>query len=104
MNQQLSQPAAKVDLRRHMPETAKWVADRRMEFGKAHVDDCLRRALKGEAGCFYAIERGQFLGTPFPAAHPIAKDQDLVVMVGASFAAFIATPQVQASCGTGDAA
>ncbi len=81
------------DLRHDMPETAKWVAERRTELGKAHVDHCIRRAIKGEAGFFYAIERGHFLGTPFPASHPVAADQKFAVMVGAAFAAFIAEPE-----------
>ena len=34
MSQQASQPAARVDLRQHMPETAKWVDQKRQELGK----------------------------------------------------------------------
>jgi hypothetical protein len=92
MNQQPSQSAAKVDLRQHMPETARWVAEKRVAFGKDFVNDCIRRSLQGEEGLFYAIERGHVLGTPFPATHIIAHDQQFALMTGCSFAAFMVEP------------
>lgn len=92
MSQQPSQAGAKFDLRQQTPETSKWGDGKRIEFGKDYVNDCIRRALKGEAGLFYAMERGHVLGTPFPATHPIAKDQDYAITMGCSFAGFIATP------------
>ena len=94
MNQQASQPAAKVDLRQNMPETAKWVDEKRREHGAAFVNGCIRRAMKGEPGFFYAIERGHVLGTPFPPTHPVAQDQQYAVTYGCTFAGFIATPDV----------
>lgn len=92
MTQPASQPAARIDLRQQMPETAKWVDERRQEFGAGHVNACIRRAIKGEAGLFYAFEHGHVLGTPFPPTHPIAADQNFAVMTGCQFAAFIAMP------------
>ncbi len=92
MSRPASQPAAKLDLRTQMPETAEWVDTKRAEYGAEHVNDCIRRALKGEAGRFYAFERGHILGTPFPATHPIAEHQALAVKLGCSFAGFIAEP------------
>lgn len=92
MSQQPSQPAAKVDLRSQMPETAKWVDEKRKEHGAAFVNGCIRRALAGEPGFFYAFERGHVLGTPFPATHVLAKDQQYAVSMGCTFAGFIATP------------
>lgn len=92
MSQPASQPAAKLDLRQHMPETAKWVEAKRQELGAEHVNGCIRRAMKGEPGLFYAMERGHVLGTPFPSTHPIAADQALAVQLGCTFAGFIATP------------
>jgi len=92
MSQQASQPAARVDLRQHMPETAKWVDQKRQELGAEFVNGCIRRALKGEPGLFYALERGHVLGTPFPATHPIADSQTYAITMGCSFAGFIATP------------
>ena len=83
---------SKLDLRKQMPMTAEWVEARRAEFGKPFVDDCIRRALKGEAGRFYAIEGGHVLGTPFPATEPMAHWQDYAVVCGVRFAGFIASP------------
>jgi predicted DNA-binding protein YlxM (UPF0122 family) len=40
--------------------------------GRGFVDECIKRALAGEAGYFYAMEGGHVLGTPFPAGEPIA--------------------------------
>lgn len=88
----MNQPAHRTDMRLQMPETLKWVEARRLEFGKAHVNDCIKRAMAGEAGLFYALERGHVVGTPFPATHPIAPDQASAVLLGCTFAGFIAQP------------
>ena len=93
MSTQPSQSAARFDLRQQMPETSKWVDRKREELGKAFVNDCIRRAMAGEPGLFYAMERGHVLGTPFPATHPIAMQQDIAVAVGCTFAGFIADPE-----------
>jgi hypothetical protein len=95
MSQQPSQAGAKFDLRQQMPETSKWVDAKRVELGKEYVNDCIRRALKGEPGLFYALERGHVLGTPYPATHPIADSQNYAITMGCSFAGFIATPATQ---------
>lgn len=92
MNQRAGQAGGRVDLRQQMPETAKWVEDKRREWGADHVNACIRRALKGEPGLFYALERGHVLGTPFPATHPIDQWQRHAVCTGSEFAAFIAEP------------
>lgn len=92
MNETASQGSQRPDMRQQMPETAKWVEARRVEYGAAHVNACIRRALKGEPGHFYAMEGGFVLGTPFPATHPVAADQEYAVMMGCTFAAFLAAP------------
>ena len=92
MNQTTSQPAAKLNLRQDMPATAKWVDEKRQELGADYVNGCIRRAMKGEPGFFYALERGHVLGMPFPATHPIAEWQNYAIVNGCSFAGFIATP------------
>jgi len=92
MSEATSQGAQRPDMRQQMPETAKWVEARRTEYGAAHVNACIRRALKGEPGYFYAMEAGFVLGTPFPATHPVAADQEFAVMMGCTFAAFMVTP------------
>lgn len=92
MNQPAGQRAQKMDLRLQMPETAAWVEARRHEWGADHVNGCIRRALKGEPGLFYAMEAGHVLGTPFPATHPISEWQSHALVTGTQFAAFMATP------------
>jgi hypothetical protein len=64
----MSKTASKVDLRQQMPETAKWIEERRGEWGKAHVNECIRKAMTGEANQFYAMEAGHVVGTPFATA------------------------------------
>ncbi|OGB26204.1 MAG: hypothetical protein A3I66_00700 [Burkholderiales bacterium RIFCSPLOWO2_02_FULL_57_36] len=99
MNQQPRQPAARVDLRQQMPETAKWVEVKRKEWGAEYVNACIRRSLKGEPGYFYAMEAGHCLGAPFSATHPIAAEQNYALLMGCTFAVFMATPTPGASNG-----
>lgn len=81
--------------RNAMPMTAAFVDRKRGEWGARHVNDCIRQANEGKPGFFYAIEGGRVLGTPFPAGHAIADWQARAVLWGASFAAFMATPEDQ---------
>jgi hypothetical protein len=77
-----------------MPMTAEWVDRKRAEYGAAHVNDCIKRAVGGEPGLFYALEAGNVLGTPWPAGTVLEADQRFAVMMGCSFAGFIAEPVV----------
>ena len=79
-------------LRGSMPQTAQWVDEQREKHGAAHVNSCIKAAMSGQAGRFYAMENGHFLGVPFPSTHPVAQDQVFALLVGCKFAAFIATP------------
>lgn len=78
-----------------MPETAKWVDKARAKWGAEYVNDCVRRAIDGEPGLFYAMENGFFLGTPFPAAdlNKIHELQRFAIVAGTKFAAFMARPK-----------
>jgi len=52
------------DIKDHMPETYKSIQARAVKHGReafAHV----RRGLRGEPDCFYAVENGFVMGTPF---------------------------------------
>lgn len=80
-------------LKDEMPMTAEWVSERRKEWGNGHVTEMVKRGMAGDPGCFYAIERGHVAGTPFPATHPINQDQQLAVMLGCVFAAFMQQPK-----------
>lgn len=88
----MNQPARRFDLREDMPETADWVAARRLEWGKDHVNACLRDGLKGTPGRFYAMEAGHVVGTPFPATHQVADVQTYALLLGCRFAVFMARP------------
>jgi len=92
MSQQSSRSGSKVDLRQTMPETAKWVDAKRQEHGADFVNGCIRRAMKGEPGLFYAMERGHILGTPFPPSDVRDRYSNIAVVTGCTFAGFIATP------------
>lgn len=84
-------------LRDKMPRTAKWIDERRAEYGKEWVNDCVRRATRDEApeaDLFYAIEEGHVLGVPFTQEkHPnMFAWQGYAVTAGVKFAAFLAQP------------
>ena len=79
-------------LRDSMPETAIFVDSKRKELGLEFVNDCIKQALAGVPGRFYAMENGHVLGTPFPATHPVAQDQRFALLTGCTFAAFLALP------------
>lgn len=88
-----------------MPETADWVDRKRVTWGREHVDMCIRRAMNGEPGWFYAMERGVVLGTPWAEDEgaallgmtgkpsTVAALQRTAVILGLSFAAFMREPQ-----------
>lgn len=97
MTQPAAQTSTAVNMRDHMPLVADFIDRKRVEWGKTYVNDCLRKALAGEAGWFYAIEAGHTVGTPFPVGHPIDAEQRMAVLVQAKFAAFMRWPDVQAS-------
>jgi hypothetical protein len=48
-----------------MPRTASMVKDWRRTMGDAHVTECVRRGLAGEAGWFFAREGAVAVGTPW---------------------------------------
>lgn len=75
-----------------MPETAAFVDSKRSEYGAEFVNACIKQALAGQPGRFYAMENGHVLGTPYPPSHPIDQDQRFALFTGCNFAAFIAEP------------
>lgn len=84
-----------------MPNTADFVDRMRTQWGKAHVNTCLRRAMREEEGWFYAIEGGYTFGAPFPASSPIYQDQRLAVVLGVRYAAFMRWPEPVAAPAAG---
>lgn len=85
-----------------MPETYKAVQAKAGEIGAAAFA-LVRRALRGEPGCFWACERGHVVGTPF-AGQPIEREvAQLLVQFGASFVCIWGQPApvVQQEAGDG---
>jgi hypothetical protein len=70
------------NLREQMPRTAKRVDIMRSKFGAELVNAHIKRGMAGEAGHFYARERGFEVGTPTAG---FAAFCDLADMLGASF-------------------
>lgn len=83
------QQPAKIDIAKAMPLTAAWVKDRRRDWGNAYVTDILRRALAGERNCFYAIEAGHIIGTPFDWTEKGQFVVSMSILTGAKFVAGI---------------
>lgn len=61
-----------------MPNTAAFIDDLRLAFGKDAVDKCIRRGMKGEPGWFHAREQGQSVGTVFPVEPYLPMNEMLV--------------------------
>ena len=62
--QQVDVGARVAEIRAHMPETYKAIQARAAEQGN-EAYALVRRGLRGEPNCFYAMERGWVMGTPF---------------------------------------
>ena len=70
-----------------MPGVARLMAEKRVTLGGAHVAECWRRGMAGEAGWFFAREGVIAIGTPWGdaemanfAAQQITRTQALVVL------------------------
>lgn len=68
------------EIKAYMPNVYQGIQDKAREIG-GEAFRLVRRGLRGEPGCFWAMERGRVVGTPF-AGHPI---QDEVAMVMVKF-------------------
>ncbi len=92
MNQPAQQPEPPRDMRSLMPRTAKWVDQARQKYGSAYVDQCIRRAMRGERSQFYAVEAGHFLGAPFDWTPSGAYMVSMSILTGAPFVAAFREP------------
>lgn len=52
------------EIKAHMPETYKSIQSMAAEIGR-DAYSLVRKGLRGESNCFYAIEAGRVMGTPF---------------------------------------
>lgn len=60
------------EIRDHMPAVYAAIKARAAEAGNGTFE-LVRRALRGERGCFWAIEGGRVVGTPF-YGHPVMNE------------------------------
>lgn len=84
-------------LKDELPLTAKFVAEKRKEWGDAHVTAMLRAAMAGERGCCYTVERiapDQYrtFGKPFDWSAPDAELLGRCVVLGLEFAGLMRPP------------
>lgn len=87
-------------LKDELPKTAAWVSERRAQWGNVHVTDMLKRAMAGEPGCCYTVERveaGHYrtFGAPFALdwSAPEAGVFGQVLMGGGVFAGVMRPPK-----------
>jgi hypothetical protein len=60
---------SKPNLREEMPVVTELIDRFRKTFGRANIDDVIRRGMKGEP-VFYASENGHTIGTDWPDVKP----------------------------------
>lgn len=57
------------EIKAHMPSTYASIQEKARHIG-GQAYELVRRGLRGERDCFYAIEAGRVVGTTFDASHP----------------------------------
>lgn len=55
-------------IKQHMPNTYKDIQEKQVRAGGG-VNQLVRRGVQGEPNCFWAMERGYVVGTPFSMPH-----------------------------------
>lgn len=71
--------AKALDLRADMPFTHSVIEGLREAFGRADINDIIRKGMNGTPG-FYARENGIEVGTPFPPARVEISAADMVII------------------------
>lgn len=72
------------DIKRHMPETYKSIQAKAAVIGNLAYEQ-VRRGLRGEANCFYALEGGRVVGTPYTLPDIQAEVAKYMVQWGCTF-------------------
>ena len=95
--------AAKVDvngkieeIKRFMPQTYAYIKEKASELGNLAYA-LVRRSLAGEPNCFYAVEAGRVMGTPFSSGPVPDHVAALMVQFGCSFLCIYPSPEGDAS-------
>ena len=78
--------AIKRTIKAHMPETYKAILQRSADTDLGRDAFALvTRGLRGEPNCFYALERGHVVGTPFNLPNVTPELASVIVRFGCSF-------------------
>lgn len=77
----MDEQAAIREIKVHMPETYKAIQAKADEIGKAAFG-LVRRGIRGEANCFYAVEGGRVVGHPFNLPGLAGDIASLIVQFG----------------------
>ena len=85
-------------LKDKLPMTFEWVAEKRKEWGDAHVTAQLKRAMAGERNAVYAVERTapdeyKTWGQPFDLNAADAELLGKCMVLGIAFAGLMAAPK-----------
>ena len=87
------------EIKRYMPETYKSIKAKAAAIGNdAFV--LVRRGLRGEANCFYAVEAGRVVGAPFNLSEVNRDIAQYMVTFGLSCVCIWAEPLAQAAPAT----
>lgn len=84
-------------IRQSMPGVMRLVAEKRREWGDAHVTECQRRGMAGEPGWFWAREGALAIGTPWD-------DPDMWAVAGMTITPTQAQLWMRPPSGAGEAA
>ncbi len=94
--------ALKATIKAHMPETYKAIVARSADTDLGRqAFSLVTRGLRGEPNCFYAIERGHVVGTPFDAPDVTAELAAYIVRFGCQHLVMW-SPQARPASAAGD--
>jgi hypothetical protein len=82
-------------IKSHMPQTYKSIQEKAGAVGRVAFA-LVRRSLKGEANCFWAMERGNVVGTPFDDQEITRDIAQLMVQFGATHVCIWGKPGIAA--------
>ena len=83
-NRQIDVSAQIEEIKARMPETYRAIQAKAQEIGN-EAFRLVRRGLRGEPNCFYAVERGFVKGAPFKHAQLSAEVAQQIVQFGCGF-------------------
>ncbi len=86
------------EIKQFMPETYKAIQQQSYLVGNGAFE-LVRRSLRGEPNCFYAIERGRVMGTPFAVSSITDFVARQMVEFGCAYVCIWPVPENQQTAG-----